>query len=99
MKFLKPFFTFPFHSFPLFKKMVEIENFYNQGFGWICRRCEKEQLAENQNSDQNMPRVWREGEAESKQPKLAAPIAKWFDSARTKLICPRCGTIEAISNA
>lgn len=77
--------------------MIEIENFYNSGFGWICRRCEREQS--DQNADQNLPRVWREGEAETKQPKLAAPVAKWFDSARTKLICPNCNTIEAISQA
>lgn len=80
--------------------MIEIENFYNSGFGWICRRCEREQAeTENQNADENLPRVWREGEAESKQPKLAAPIAKWFDAARTKLICSRCNTIEPVSQS
>ena len=78
--------------------MVELENFYNRGLGWVCKRCEREQ-ATTTNDAQNLPRVWREGEAESKQTKLAAPIAKWFDAARTTLICPNCRIVEPVSKA
>lgn len=76
--------------------MQEIENFYNDGFGWICKRCEKAVVRENHNQSENLPRVWREGEAETKQPKLAAPVAKWLDHARTTLVCARCQTMEAV---
>lgn len=79
--------------------MQEIENFYNDGFGWICKRCEKAVVRENRNQDENLPRVWREGEAETKQPKLAAPVAKWLDAARTTLVCPRCQTMETVNQA
>ncbi len=37
----------------------------------------------------------REGEAESKQPKLSnLALAKWADAAQRILSCPRCGTSE-----
>lgn len=75
--------------------MNEIDEFYNQGFGWICKRCERELNSEAASKEQeNLPRVWREGEAENKQPKLSAPVARWLDAARTQLICPRCGISE-----
>jgi hypothetical protein len=79
--------------------MIEIDEFYNQGFGWICKRCEQELRAETADDNEDMPRVWREGEAESKQMKLSAPIAKWLDAARTQLICPRCGISEIVNKA
>lgn len=77
--------------------MQEIDEFYNKGFGWICKRCERAQANQNADDDKNLPRVWREGEAESKNPKLSAPLAKWLDAARTKLVCPRCNTMEKVN--
>lgn len=79
--------------------MIELDEFYNQGFGWICKRCENALKAETANDTENTPRVWREGEAESKQPKLSVPVAKWLDAARTQLICPRCGITEIVDKA
>ena len=79
--------------------MIEIDEFYNQGFGWICKRCERELRAETANDNEDMPRVWREGEAESKETKFSAPIARWLNAARTQLICPRCGISEIVSKA
>lgn len=79
--------------------MNEIDEFYNQGFGWICKRCEKDLRAEATSELENLPRVWREGEAESKQPKLSAPVAKWLDRARTQLVCLRCGISEIVNKA
>ena len=79
--------------------MFEIDEFYNQGFGWICKRCEQQLKAENENDDGSLPRVWREGEAESKQPALSVPVAKWLDAARTQLICPRCAITEIVNKA
>jgi hypothetical protein len=76
-----------------------MEEFYNAGFGWICKRCERELSDIEAKDDESLPRVWREGEAESKQPKLSAPLAKWNDAARKQLICPRCGVTELIDKA
>ena len=77
--------------------MVELDDFYNDGFGWICKRCERELRVRELNQETNLPRVWREGEAETKQPKLAAPVAKWLDDAQQQLVCPRCKTTEFVN--
>ena len=79
---------------------IELDDFYNAGFGWICRRCELE-LKESANSSAaaspTHSRLLREGESESKEPRLSsAALAKWFDAAQTTLICPRCGLTEAV---
>ena len=72
--------------------MIELDNFYNDGFGWVCRACERELKAEEAAEH---ARYFREGEAEAKQPKLAnLALAKWLDPARTTLTCPRCGVTE-----
>lgn len=75
--------------------MQQMNNFYNDGFGWICRQCEK-QLAVQGEDPSRMSRAFREGEAESKTPILAnQALAKWTDNTRQFLICPRCGVTEA----
>ena len=72
-------------------------DFYNDGFGFICRHCERE-FKENENSEAGRrSRLMREGEAESKQPKFSnSALAKWLDLAQTTLICPNCGITEKI---
>jgi hypothetical protein len=73
----------------------ELNDFYNKGFGWICRHCERDLEAQTVVSDSKQSRLLREGEAESKQPALSSiALAKWADKAQTTLICPRCGIIE-----
>jgi hypothetical protein len=75
---------------------IELQDFYNEGFGWICRRCEQE-LKEQEISSNNQSRLMREGEAESKNPRLSnSALAKWMDKAQTTLICPRCGITELV---
>ena len=75
--------------------MIELKNFYNDGFGWICRQCEKE-LRQSNTSD-GLSRIMREGEAESKQPTFSThALAKWSDPAERVLICPRCSVTEAV---
>ncbi len=77
--------------------MIPLDNFYNDGFGWICRRCEEKFKAENgENSGDKMPRYYREGEAESKKTTLSIPIAKWFDASQRQLLCPNCGITEFV---
>jgi hypothetical protein len=72
---------------------MEIKRFRNYGFGWSCVHCEN---ASDQPSEVSRhSRLLREGEAESKQPQLSSPyLARWADSSRRTLECPRCGARE-----
>lgn len=80
--------------------MTELNDFYNSGFGWICRHCESELKAEQGVGEGEHARFYREGEAEAKQPNLSnLALAKWADPARTTLICPRCGITELVEKA
>ncbi|MBA3335003.1 MAG: hypothetical protein H0T08_05255 [Acidobacteria bacterium] len=75
--------------------MIELNDFYNDGFGWICRQCERESIEQGNSPEQKQSRLMREGEAESKQPKLSSlALAKWADVAQRTLTCPRCGITE-----
>ena len=74
---------------------MELNDFYNDGFGWICKHCERELKSQNKVSDQKHSRLMREGEAESKQLELSnLALAKWADKAHHTLICLRCGITE-----
>ncbi|MGI8786150.1 MAG: hypothetical protein ACR2HG_00125 [Pyrinomonadaceae bacterium] len=73
---------------------LELNDFYNDGFGWICKPCERE-LEEQNVSNDKASRLMKEGEAESKQPRFSnLALAKWTDAAARTLICPRCGITE-----
>jgi hypothetical protein len=73
---------------------IELDDFYNDGFGWICKHCERE-LKEPEIDSSAQSRLMREGEAESKNPRLSSPaLAKWADKAQRTLMCPRCGITE-----
>lgn len=74
--------------------MIALNDFYNDGYGWICRHCDRE-LKATQTADQ--PRFFREGEAESKAPDLSTQaLARWADPERKTLVCPRCGITEIV---
>ena len=74
---------------------LELNDFYNNGFGWICKYCERELRLQNDSSSEKTSRLMREGEAESKNPQLSnSALAKWADAAQRTLICPRCGITE-----
>ena len=78
--------------------MIELNNFYNAGTGWICRHCESD-LKQINTAEQKHSRVFREGEAESKDPTLSnIALAKWVDTTRQTLVCPRCGITENVDN-
>ena len=73
--------------------MKELNDFYNDGFGWVCRQCERELAIEAE--ERSHSRLLTEGESESKKPALAnKALAKWADPARRILECPRCGITE-----
>ena len=76
--------------------MRELNDFYNEGTGWICRHCDRKLDVADENPS-GLSRAFREGEAESKTLTLAnQALAKWMDKARQVLICPRCGITEAV---
>lgn len=78
-------------------KKYELNDFYNDGFGWICKICERELKQSKALSGEKTSRLMREGETESKQPKLSnAALAKWTDVSQRTLICPRCGITESV---
>ncbi len=78
--------------------MSELEHFFNDGFGWLCRACARRIEAPGETEKHS--RLWREGEAETKSPRLANfALAKWADEARTTLICPRCGVTEKVDKS
>lgn len=72
--------------------MNKMNDFYNDGFGWICRHCERE--LRSAGSANERPHFYLEGEADIRQPR--ALLAKWADPARTTLVCPRCGITERV---
>ena len=79
--------------------MIELNDFYNNGFGWVCKHCDRE-LTDREKSPDTHSRVFREGEAESKNPSLAnAALAKWTDPTRRFLTCPRCGITEPLEKS
>ena len=74
---------------------IELNDFYNEGLGWICKHCERELNEREKPAEQIESRLMREGEAESKTPEISTKaLAKWADLAQRTLICPRCGITE-----
>ena len=77
--------------------MTELNDFYNDGFGWSCRHCEQELKAA---SGLEPSRLLLEGEAESKNPQLSSKaLAKWADAEQRTLLCPRCGITESVEKS
>ena len=78
--------------------MPETAHFINEGYGWTCKRCRDEEAPPASPSSNNLPRFFREGEAEDREPRLSSPtLARWKDDARRTLVCPRCGVEESIA--
>jgi ribosomal protein S14 len=79
--------------------MIELNDFYNAGMGWICRHCERD-LTPAGETPRRHSRFFSEGEAESKAPTLASlALAKWTDKTRRFLTCPRCGITEGVEKS
>lgn len=72
-----------------------LNDFYHDGFGWICRPCERDLVA--QEGHESHSRMFREGESESRSTYLTVrALAKWTDATRRYLVCPRCGITEPV---
>ena len=77
--------------------MTQLNDFYNDGFGWVCRHCDRELKHPSPNEHS---RLLREGEAEGKNPKLSnTALAKWADAEKRMLVCPRCGVTEPVEKS
>jgi hypothetical protein len=49
-------------------------------------------------SSNTLARFFREGESEEREPRLSlSALARWKDSTRGALVCPRCGAEEDLS--
>ena len=94
--------------------MPETKHFVNDGYGWACKRCLSSDNADAQRNASDemgasrdatatpradaLARFFREGEAEEREPRLAAhSLARWTDDSRRTLRCPRCGVEENIN--
>jgi hypothetical protein len=77
---------------------IGLRDFYNDGFGWVCRQCERDQSLVR---DPDAPsRLLHEGEAEGKNPRLSnRSLARWQDAAQRILVCPRCGITESVEKS
>jgi hypothetical protein len=75
--------------------MTELKDFYNEGFGWICRECERELSTPSDEAQHS--RIMREGEGETRLSNSA--MAKWADMLHETLICPRCGITERVDKS
>jgi hypothetical protein len=78
--------------------MQSTDHFINEGYGWMCKRC-RELEPPAAGSPSELPRFFREGEAEEKETRLSSPtLARWTDASHRTLVCPRCGINEEIEN-
>lgn len=77
--------------------MPETQHFVNDGYGWECKSCREAAGAPAAGADAPLPRFFREGEAEDREPRLSSPLlARWKDDTRHTLLCPRCGAEESL---
>jgi rubrerythrin len=65
--------------------MTELNDFYNHGSDWICKRCETELAVDADPDKHSKP--------------TSAALAKWMDNTRRVLICPRCGLTESVEKS
>lgn len=84
--------------------MIELNDFFNDGFGWACRHCTRELAAQNSAAATapatDLARFFREGEVEGGGPRLETwALAKWTDKTRQFLVCPRCGLVEPVNKS
>ena len=76
-----------------------MEHFINTGYGWVCVHCSPSESSPIEEVD-TRGRFFREGEAEEKEMTLSTKaLARWRDSSRRALVCPRCGIEESNATA
>ena len=69
--------------------MDQTNHFFNLGYGWLCKHCSAEDAEHEQRTHQNQ-----------KVPHHSTlNLARWTDTTRQALVCPRCSIEETISKA
>lgn len=75
-----------------------MKSFVNDGYGWTCKSCLDALPPSASSKESSLPRFFREGEAEEREPHLSThALARWKDETRRTLVCPRCGVEENVS--
>jgi hypothetical protein len=76
----------------------QTNHFFNPGYGWLCKHCSAEDAERKHHDHGTRARFVTEGEAKEDEPKVSTlALARWSDSTRQSLSCPRCGIEEMIS--
>jgi len=77
----------------------QTNHFFNLGYGWLCKHCSAEDAERKHHHHETGVRSISAGEIEGKEPKSSSlALARWNDSTRQSLTCPRCGIQEMIKN-
>lgn len=75
----------------------QTNHFFNLGYGWLCKHCSAED-AERKHHDHGIRAPFFTEGKDEKGPNLSTPpLARWTDSTRQSLTCPRCDIQEMIS--
>jgi hypothetical protein len=77
----------------------QTNHFFNLGYGWLCKHCSAEDAERKRHNHQSRARFFSEGEAEKETQMAMLALARWTDSTRQSLTCPRCGIEELINKA
>jgi hypothetical protein len=78
-----------------------MEHFVNNGYGWTCRHCQREETAAARVPAHGArARFFSEGEAEEREPRLSShALARWRDESRRELVCSQCGVAERLDES
>ena len=78
--------------------MDQSNHFFNLGYGWLCKHCSAEDTERKHHPDIRS-NSFSQGQPEGKANSSGLALARWTDSTRHALTCPRCGIEETITNA
>jgi hypothetical protein len=80
----------------------QTNHFFDLGYGWLCKHCSAQDAERKRQHSQTPAGFLNENKPQQKQsnaPACGLPLARWTNSTRQALSCPRCGIEEMISKA
>jgi hypothetical protein len=80
----------------------QTNHFFDLGYGWLCKHCSAEDTERKRQRAEDRAGFLSKGKAEQKGANASEsglPLARWTNSSRQALACPRCGIEETISKA
>jgi DNA-directed RNA polymerase subunit RPC12/RpoP len=78
--------------------MHQTNHFFDLGYGWLCKHCSAENTERKQHPDIRSSSFTQGHLQEKESGTTGLAFARWTDSTRRDLVCPRCGIEEVISN-